>query len=69
MDCRPQPRRSRRSITRRYARRRPRAPQALCNPPDLGDDTTFWTRLEEREEGRLAQESDHLFDTSYDWAA
>lgn len=29
----------------------------------------FWARLEEREEGRVAQEADHLFDTSYSWAA
>jgi hypothetical protein len=30
---------------------------------------TFWRQLEEREEGRLAQEADHLFDTSFAWAA
>jgi hypothetical protein len=69
MDCRPQPRRSRRGINRRSARRRPRAPQALCKLPGPGDDNALWSRLEECEEGRLAQEADHLFDTSYAWAA
>lgn len=29
----------------------------------------FWERLEEYEEGRIAHEADHLFDTSFDWAA
>jgi hypothetical protein len=29
----------------------------------------FWAQLEEREFGRLALEADHLFDTSYPWAA
>ena len=33
------------------------------------DDWGFWAQLEEREEGRLALEADHLFDTSYLWAA
>ena len=33
------------------------------------DDPGFWAQLEEREEGRLAQEADHLFDTSASWAA
>lgn len=28
----------------------------------------FWRRLEEREEGRLALEADHLFDTGFTWA-
>ena len=34
-----------------------------------GDEASFWVQLEEREEGRLALEADHLFDTSYPWAA
>jgi hypothetical protein len=33
-----------------------------------GEEAALWTRLEEREEGRLAIEADHLFDTSYTWA-
>jgi hypothetical protein len=32
------------------------------------DDAAFWAALEEREEGRLVLEADHLFDTSYSWA-
>lgn len=32
------------------------------------DDPAFWDHLEAREEGRLAQEADHLFDTSAPWA-
>lgn len=36
--------------------------------PEPGEEA-FWARLEEREEGRAAQEADHLFDTSYSWAA
>jgi hypothetical protein len=39
-------------------------------PPDIGgEEAAFWAYLEGREEGRLAQEADHLFDTSYAWAA
>ena len=30
---------------------------------------TYWAAAEEREFGRLAQEADHRFDTSYLWAA
>lgn len=33
------------------------------------NEASFWAQLEEREEGRLALEADHLFDTSYPWAA
>ena len=29
----------------------------------------YWAAAEEREFGHLAQETDHLFDTSYLWAA
>lgn len=32
-------------------------------------EASLWAHLEEREEGRLALEADHLFDTSYSWAA
>lgn len=28
----------------------------------------FWAHLEDREEGWVALEADHLFDTSYPWA-
>lgn len=42
-----------------------RVRQALA-PIDA--ETTFWAWLEEREDGRIAQEVDHLFDTSYPWA-
>jgi len=28
----------------------------------------YWAQIEEREFGRLAQEADHLFDTSQPWA-
>lgn len=31
------------------------------------DEAAFWAHLEEREEGRVALEADHLFDTSYGW--
>lgn len=33
------------------------------------DEASFWAQLEEREFGRMALEADHLFDTSYPWAA
>ena len=51
---------------------RPRA--ALCRmttdrPSDReAEEAAFWARLEDREEGRLAIEADHLFDTGYAWA-
>jgi hypothetical protein len=32
------------------------------------NDVAFWAALEEREDGRFAQEADHLFDTSHSWA-
>ena len=36
----------------------------------LGDagEMSLWLRLEDHEEGRLAIEADHLFDSSYAWA-
>jgi len=33
------------------------------------EERVYWVQIEEREFGRLAQEADHLFDTSYAWAA
>lgn len=33
------------------------------------EEAAFWSRYEEREEGRFAQEADYLFDTSSMWAA
>lgn len=51
---------------------RPRAALRLMatgRPSDHeAEEDAFWTRLEDREEGRLAIEADHLFDTSYAWA-
>jgi len=32
-------------------------------------EASLWARLEQHDEGRLAQEADHLFDTSYPWPA
>lgn len=32
-------------------------------------EAAFWAYLEDLEEGRIALEADHLFDTSYAWAA
>ena len=32
------------------------------------EEAAFWAHLEDREEGRVALEADHLFDTSYPWA-
>ncbi len=51
----------------RLTRRPPKAPQ-IATPSDI-EEATFWARFEEREHGRLTQEADHLFDTSYLWAA
>lgn len=44
--------------------------QVVAALPASGDaeEAAFWARLEEREEGRAALETDHLFDTSYSWA-
>lgn len=52
---------------------RPRAAQRRMTTSQLSDreaeEAAFWSRLEDREEGRLAIEADHLFDSSYSWAA
>jgi hypothetical protein len=31
-------------------------------------EAAFWAQLEDREEGRVAIEADHFFDTGYAWA-
>lgn len=56
------------------SRRRSMPTQCLPTTPHnttLSDaeEASFWARFEEREDGRLAQEADHLFDTSFPWAA
>jgi hypothetical protein len=43
--------------------------QVFRNERNSRVEAVFWARFEEREEGRVAQEADYLFDTSYDWAA
>ncbi|NTU83236.1 MAG: hypothetical protein HGA45_28335 [Chloroflexales bacterium] len=48
--------------------RRPSVAPQIATPSDT-EEASFWARLEEREHGRLTQEADHLFDTSYAWAA
>lgn len=62
-----QPRRGQTPIVRRRSRARYRR---LTNevPVTNSEEAGLWACLEEREEGRLAQEADHLFDTSYAWA-
>jgi hypothetical protein len=63
-----QPRRAQ----QRAARRRARARNHLFSKTHVAarhEEVAFWTQLEEREEGRLAQEADHLFDTSFAWTA
>lgn len=51
---------------RNVSRRRLGTGAALPARSDA-EEATFWARLEEREEGRVALEADHLFDTSYAW--
>lgn len=56
----------------RVGRRRPARHREAHLPESHerpSDEAGFWAQLEEREEGRLALEADHLFDTSYLWAA
>lgn len=48
--------------------RRPSVAPQIARLNDAEEDS-FWARLDEREHGRLTQEADHLFDTSYPWAA
>lgn len=47
--------------------RRRSVPKANRRISTTAEDS-IWARLEDREEGRLAIEADHLFDTSYAWA-
>jgi hypothetical protein len=35
---------------------------------DWTTEAAFWARCAEYDDGRLAQEADHVFDTSYPWA-
>lgn len=57
---------------RRFSRRRMIiTPCSHRLPRARSEDTkeaAFWKQFEEREEGRHAQEADHLFDTSAPWA-
>ncbi len=62
-----QPKRTSRQAQHRGLRRRPRFSSILV--PMSAEERTLWERGEEREEGRLTQEADHLFDTSYTWTA
>ncbi|MEI8305485.1 MAG: hypothetical protein WCF99_00335 [Chloroflexales bacterium] len=52
---------------RRYRHRR-RSPMVVAHAPIITRprpaEAARWAQLEEREFGRLAQEADHLFDTS-----
>ncbi len=50
--------------TRRYRRRRHCAQAIPTRARVAPAEAARWQRLEEREFGRLAQEADHLFDTS-----
>jgi hypothetical protein len=50
----------------RRARRLPRTPRITARVS--AEEAALWARYEEREDGRLTQEADHLFDTSYPWA-
>lgn len=52
---------------RTVIRRRLRTVAALPAPSDV-EEAAFWAHLEDREEGRVALEVDHLFDTSYAWS-
>lgn len=51
----------------RLPHRAPRLkPRMLRHDPTA--EAAFWARCAEYDDGRLAQEADHLFDTSYPWA-
>lgn len=58
-----------RAHRRRRTQRRPQTRVGKTNAASACAETVFWARLEDREEGRIATEADHLFDTSYTWAA
>lgn len=62
---------SRKNQTYKTHRIRAARPASICYrsaSTSALDEVSFWTHQEEREFGRLALESDHLFDTSYPWA-
>jgi hypothetical protein len=63
------PKRRRRSVIRGGQSRKELRCQAKAGQAGAAAERAFWAHLEDREEGRLAQEADHLFDTSYAWAA
>jgi hypothetical protein len=42
---------------------------STMQPAAIRVEDVYWRQFEEREDGRLAQEADHLFDTSFAWAA
>ena len=52
-------------IRARLYRHRRRCPMVAVRPRPA--EAAHWQYLEEREFGRLAQEADHLFDTSLTW--
>jgi len=58
------------SPARRRPTRRPRRPRPSTHMPgrDSAEERVYWAQIEEREFGRLAQETDHLFDSSAPWA-
>jgi hypothetical protein len=51
----------------RLPRRAPRRKLRMLRH-DRTAEAAFWARCAEYDDGRLAQEADHLFDTSYPWA-
>lgn len=58
-----------RTVAPRRMRGVQRASQVTDAQPLEPEEEAFWAHLEECEEGRIAQEADHLFDTSFEWAA
>lgn len=61
-----------RRVRRQTSKRRLRTRHNVFDPMQVvanQAEDVIWRQLEEREEGRIAQESDHLFDTSFAWAA
>jgi hypothetical protein len=48
--------------------RRPRQRTLRVSRHNPAAEADFWARCAEYDDGRLAQEADHLFDTSYPWA-
>jgi hypothetical protein len=61
-----------RRVRRQTGKQRRRTRHLLFGTPKVltrREEDVFWRQLEEREDGRIAQEADHLFDTSFAWAA